>query len=223
MCFGGADAGGLLPGRRGTGAMPGGTAGAFGAGSRGVPSGRRAANGARAGLGRVGPTKAACRARRRGAGTCRAAGRGRYTAAFRGGRGEGVSRAAVYGGRAGYSRGRRAYCRGAAGGGPGRTENALSCAACVGLRATGGKDGSSAGEKARFRYIRKRFSPGRGLCRFRADLSPKPCRFGRVAFSAARSDECVTPGGAGEKPRRKTKRPSERSEPHEKPDFRYRD
>mgnify|MGYP004475739521 CR=1 FL=1 len=28
--------------------------------------------------------------------------------------------AAVYGGRAGYSRGRRAYCRGAAGGGPGR-------------------------------------------------------------------------------------------------------
>ena len=89
----------------------------------------------------------------RGGQTCRAAGRGRYTAAFRGGRGEGVSRAAVYGGRDGYSRGRRAYCRGAAGGGPGRAKNALSCAACVGLRATGGKDGSSAGEKARFRYI----------------------------------------------------------------------
>lgn len=47
--------------------------------------------------------------------------------------------AAVYGGRAGYSRGRRAYCRGAAGGSAGRAENALSCAACVGLRATGGK------------------------------------------------------------------------------------
>ena len=107
--------------------------------------------------------------------------------------------AAVYGGRAGYS-------RGAAGGVPGRAKNALTCAACVGLRATGGKDGSGAGEKARFRYIRKRFSPGHGLCRFRADLSPKPCRFGRVAFSAARSDECVTPGGAGEKPCRKTKR-----------------
>lgn len=69
MCFGGADAGGLLPGRRGTGAIPGRAAGVFGAGSWGVPSGRRAANGARAGLGRVGPTKAACRARRRGAGT----------------------------------------------------------------------------------------------------------------------------------------------------------
>lgn len=126
--------GGGVPRRAGSGqgAVSGGTAGAFGAGSRGVPSGRRAANGARAGLGRVGPTKAACRARRRGAGTCRAAGRGRNTAAFRGGRGEGVSRAAVYGGRAGYSRGRRAYCRGAAGGGPGRAKNALSCAACVG-------------------------------------------------------------------------------------------
>lgn len=144
--------GGGVPRRagRGQGAVSGGTAGAFGAGSRGVPSGRRAANGARAGLGRVGPTKTAWRARRRGAGTCRAAGRGRYTAAFRGGRGEGVSRAAVYGGRAGYSRGRRAYCRGAAGGGPGRAKNALSCAACVGLRATGGKDGSSAGEKGPF-------------------------------------------------------------------------
>ena len=148
------------PGRRGQGAVSGGTAGAFGAGSRGVPSGRRAANGARAGLGRVGPTKAACRARRRGAGTCRAAGRERYTAAFRGGRGEGVSRAAVYGGRAGYSRGRRAYCRGAAGGGLGRAKNALSCAACVGSRATGGKDGSSAGEKARFRYIKEALFAG---------------------------------------------------------------
>lgn len=150
MCFGGADAGGLLPGRRGTGAMPGGTAGAFGAGSRGVPSGRRAANGARAGLGRVGPTKAACRARRRWAGTLPGGGRGRYTAAFRGGRGEGVSRAAVYGGRAGYSRGRRAYCRGAAGGGPGRTENALSCAACVGLQAAGGGAAAARAKKPVF-------------------------------------------------------------------------
>ena len=92
VCLGGPDAGGLLPGRRGQGAVPGGAAGAFGAGSRGVPSGRRAANGTRAGLGRVGPTKAACRARRRWAGTLPGGGRGRYTAAFRGGRGEGVSR-----------------------------------------------------------------------------------------------------------------------------------
>lgn len=106
MCFGGADAGGLLPGRRRTGAMPGGTAGAFGAGSRGVPSGRRAANGARAGLGRVGPTKAACRARRRGAGTFvgrRSAGGIRRL--FGADAGKARPGGAVYGGRAGYSRG----------------------------------------------------------------------------------------------------------------------
>ena len=41
----------------------------------------------------------------RGGHVYRAAGRGRYTAAFRGGRGEGAGRAALYGGRAGYSRG----------------------------------------------------------------------------------------------------------------------
>ena len=112
VCLGGPDAGGLLPGRRGTGAMPGGTAGAFGAGSRGVPSGRRAANGARAGLDRVGPTKAACRARRRGAGM------------FAGRRAR-----AVYGGFPGRTRGRRkpgggirraGYSRGAVGLLPGR-------------------------------------------------------------------------------------------------------
>ena len=102
MCFGGADAGWLLPGRRGTGAMPGGTAGAFGAGSRGVPSGRRAANGARAGLGRVGPTKAACRARRRGAGTL-----------------SGGGARAVYGGFPGRIRGRRGLGRRYTAGGPG--------------------------------------------------------------------------------------------------------
>lgn len=102
MCFGGADAGGLLPGRRGTGAMPGGTAGAFGAGSRGVPSGRRAANGARAGLGRVGPTKAACRARRRWAGTL-----------------PGGGARAVYGGFPGRTRGGRGLGRRYTAGGPG--------------------------------------------------------------------------------------------------------
>ena len=39
MCLGGPDAGGLLPGRRGTGAMPGGTAGAFGAEAGGFSPG----------------------------------------------------------------------------------------------------------------------------------------------------------------------------------------
>lgn len=123
-----------------------------------------------AGFCRGGAGKALCLATRRvlpGRGepepSFRAAGRGRYTAAFRGGRGEGVSRAAVYGGRDGYNRWRRASYRDAAGGGAGQAKNALSCAACVGLQATGGKDGSSAGEKARFRYIRKRFSRGAGF------------------------------------------------------------
>ena len=69
VCLGGLDAGGLSLGRRAADAVPGRTAGVFGAGSRGLSARRRAANGARAGLGRVSPTKAACRARRRGAGT----------------------------------------------------------------------------------------------------------------------------------------------------------
>ncbi len=115
MCFGGADAGGLLPGRRGTGAVSGGTAGAFGAGSRGVPSGRRAANGARAGLGRVGPQRP--RVGRDGAGRARAGRRGAGGIRRLSGADAGRARpgAAVYGGRAGYSRGRRAYCRGGGG------------------------------------------------------------------------------------------------------------
>ena len=80
------------------------------------------------------------------------------------------------------------------------------------------------GRKGSFSLYKEALFTGRRLCRFRADLPPKPCRFGRVAFSAAQSDECVTPSGAGEKPCRKTKtRYSERSTPHEKPDFRHRD
>ena len=117
MCPGRPDEGGLSPGRRGAGAVPGGAAGVFGAGSRGVPSGRRAANGARAGLGRVGPTKAACRARRRGAGTLPGGGTravyGGFPGRTRGKRGPGRRYTAGVPGIAG---GRRAYYRGAAGG-----------------------------------------------------------------------------------------------------------
>ncbi len=79
------------------------------------------------------------------------------------------------------------------------------------------------GRKSPFLPYKEALFSGRGSCQIRAVLRPNPCRFGRVAFSAAQSDECVTPGGAGKKPRRKTKRPSERNAPHEKPDFRYRD
>ena len=85
------------------------------------------------------------------------------------------------------------------------------------------RGGGRGGRKSPFLPYKEALFSGRGSCQIRAVLRPNPCCFGRVAFSAAQSDECVTPGGAGEKPRRKTKRPSERSAPHEKPDFRYRD
>lgn len=151
------------PGRRGQGAVSGDATGASGARRAGafLPGcGRKPGAG---GLGRVRRTKAAWRARRRGAGTLPGGGRGRYTAAFRGGRGEGVSRAAVYGGRAGYS-------RGAAGLLPGRGERRPRTGGkrseLRGLcRVTGHRwgCGSGASEKARFRYIRKRFSRGAGF------------------------------------------------------------
>ena len=111
-------------------------------------------------------------------------------------------------------------CRSQAGGGAGKT--AAPSAACVGFQATSAIE-AAGGRKSPFLPYKEALFSGRGSCQTRAVLRPNPCRFGRVAFSAAQSDECVTPGGAGEKPRRKTKRPSERSAPHEKPDFRYRD
>lgn len=139
------------PGRRGQGAVPGDAAGAFGAGSRDVPIRRRVANGARAGFGRVRRTKAACRARRRGAGTL-AGRRGAGGIRRLSGADTGKARAgaAVYGGRDGYNRGRRASYRNAAGGGAGQAKNALSCAACVGLQATGGKAAAARAKKPVF-------------------------------------------------------------------------
>ena len=107
-------------------------------------------------------------------------------------------------------------------GGRRRGKMAAPSAACVGFQATSAIE-AAGGRKSPFLPYKEALFPGRGSCQIRAVLRPNPCRFGRVAFSAAQSDECVTPGGAGEKPRRKTKRPSERSAPHEKPDFRYRD
>ena len=103
-----------------------------------------------------------------------------------------------------------------------RRKMAAPSAACVGFQATSAIE-TAGGRKSPFLPYKEALFSGRSSCQIRAVLRPNPCRFGRVAFSAAQSDECVTPGGAGEKPRRKTKRPSERSEPHEKPDFRYRD
>ena len=167
-----------------------------GAGNRSLPSGRRR----EAGRGRAWLHEA-----HKG----RAAG-----AAARGGTWPGGAARAV----CGVFRGRRG--EGAAGGGAGKT--AAPSAACVGFQATSAIE-AAGGRKSPFLPYKEALFSGRGSCQIRAVLRPNPCRFGRVAFSAARSDECVTPGGAGEKPRRKTKRPSERSAPHEKPDFRYRD
>ena len=186
-----------------------------GAGSRSLPSGRRR----EAGRGRDWPREAH---KGRVAGT---AARGGHVAGRRG--------AGGFRGFPGRKRGRRggrrargskaeaaARCRGTAGGGAGKT--AAPSAACVGFQATSAIE-TAGGRKSPFLPYKEALFSGRSSCQIRAVLRPNPCRFGRVAFSAAQSDECVTPGGAGEKPRRKTKRPSERSEPHEKPDFRYRD
>lgn len=107
-------------------------------------------------------------------------------------------------------------------GGRRRGKMAAPSAACVGFQVTPAIE-VAGGRKSPFLPYKEALFSGRGSCQIRAVLRPNPCRFGRVAFSAAQSDECVTPGGAGKKPRRKTKRPSERSAPHEKPDFRYRD
>ena len=80
-------------------AVPGGTAGVFGAEAGGFSPGGGPPTGRGRGLAAWGPQRP--RVGRDGAGRacCRAAGRGRYTAAFRGRRGEGACRAAVYGGR----------------------------------------------------------------------------------------------------------------------------
>ena len=184
-----------------------------GAGSRSLPSGRRR----EAGRGRACPREAhkgrVAGAAARGGQRGRAARRGRFAGLS--GADEGKARRAA-GGKAGAA----PRCRGAAGDGAGKT--AAPSAACVGFQATSAIE-AAGGRKSPFLPYKEALFSGRGSCQIRAVLRPNPCRFGRVAFSAARSDECVTPGGAGEKPRRKTKRPSERSEPHEKPDFRYRD
>ena len=180
------------------------------AGSRSLPSGRRR----EAGHGRAWPREAhkdrvAGAAARGGhvAGRCGTGGFRGFPGRTRGRRGGQRAR----GGKAGAA----ARCRGAG-------KIAAPSAACVGFQATSAIE-AAGGRKSPFLPYKEALFSGRGSCQIRAILRPNPCRFGRVAFSAAQSDECVTPGGAGEKPRRKTKRPSERSAPHEKPDFRYRD
>ena len=162
VCRGGLDAGGLSPARRVR--YAGRNGGRF---RRGKPGRSYQATGCQRGAGGAWP---------RGAHKGRVSGataRGGRVAGRRGAGGirrlsgvdAGKARAgaAVYGGRGGYSRGRRASYRDAAGGGAGRAKNALSCAACVGLRAPGGNGGSGAGKKARFRHIRKRFCRGAGF------------------------------------------------------------
>ena len=204
------------PGRREQSAVPGGAAGASGARGAGafLPGG--GGKPGAGGIGRVRRTKAVWRARRRGAGTCgRAARRGRFSGLS--GSEAGKARRAAGAGRQG-----RGGCPLPGRSGRRRRKMAAPSAACVGFQATSAIE-AAGGRKSPFLPYKEALFSGRSSCQIRAVLRPNPCRFGRVAFSAARSDECVTPGGAGEKPRRKTKRPSERSEPHEKPDFRYRD
>ena len=177
-----------------------------GAGSRSLPSGRRR----EAGRGRDWPREAH---KGRVAGTWPGGAAQAVFGAFRVGSGEGAAGAGWQG---------RGGCPLPGHGGRRRGKMAAPSAACVGFQATSAIE-AAGGRKSPFLPYKEALFSGRGSCQIRAVLRPNPCRFGRVAFSAAQSDECVTPGGAGEKPRRKTKRPSERSTPHEKPDFRYRD
>lgn len=121
-----------------------------GAESRSLPSGRRR----EAGRGRAWPREAH---KGRVAG---AAARGGHMAGRRGtggirrlsgvDAGKARAGAAVYGGRDGYNRWRRASYRDAAGGGAGQAKNALSCAACVGLQATGGGAAAARAKKPVF-------------------------------------------------------------------------
>lgn len=116
----------------------------------------------------------------------------------------------------------RRLCRSQAGGG------ALA-AVCIGGRSAGvvspgqrgqgavpgGAAGASGRRGGRFRARRAgAFLPGGG---------GKPGAGGLARVRRTKAAWRARRRGAGEKPRRKTKRPSERSAPHEKPDFRYRD
>ena len=92
---------------------------------------------------------------------------------------------------------------------------AAPSAACVGFQATSAIE-AAGGRKSPFLPYKEALFSGRSSCQIRAVLRPNPCRFGRVAFSTAQSDECVTPRGT---PHGKRKR----RQPHENSDFRYRD
>ena len=160
------------------------------AGSRSLPSGRRR----EAGHGRAWPREAhkdrvAGAAARGGhvAGRC-------GTGGFRGFPGR--TR-----GRRGGQRARRAAGAGRQGRGgcplPGRGQN--SCTQRGLCRVSGHLCDRGGGRKSPFLPYKEALFSGRGSCQIRAILRPNPCRFGRVAFSAAQSDECVTPGEAGKK------------------------
>lgn len=79
-------------------------------------------------------------------------------------------------------------------GGRRRGKMAAPSAACVGFQATSAIE-AAGGRKSPFLPYKEALFSGRSSCQIRAVLRPDPCRFGRVAFSAAQSDECVTPGG----------------------------
>lgn len=98
-----------------------------------------------------------------------------------------TSGGAARGGKAGAA----ARCRSAAGG---AGKMAAPSAACVGFQATSAIE-AAGGRKSPFLPYKEALFSERGSCQIRAVLRPNPCRFGRVAFSAAQSDECVTPGG----------------------------
>lgn len=179
------------------------------AGSRSLPSGRRR----EAGHGRAWPREAhkdrvAGAAARGGhvAGRCGTGGFRGFPGRTRGRRGGQRAR----GGKAGAA----ARCRGAG-------KIAAPSAACVGFQATSAIE--AAGEKARFCLIRKRFFPGAALVKSELFCARILVASVGLLFRRRRVMNVSRRARRAKKPCRKTKRPSERSAPHEKPDFRYRD
>ena len=135
----------------------------------------------------------------RGGHVLRGGGARAYTAAFRARRGEGAAYTAGGPGIAG------ATCLLPGRGGRRRGAGAKRChlrGLCRVIRHMWGW-WQRRGRKAAFSLYKEALLSGGGLCRLRADFARKPCRFRRVAFSATRSDECVTPSGAAKAPPKK--------------------
>ena len=207
---------GLLPGRRGQGAVSGDATGASGARRAGafLPGG--GGKPGTGGLGRVRRTKAAWRALRRGAGTWPGGAALAVCGAFRGGRGEG----ATGGGRGGKA-GAAPRCRGR--GGRRRGQNGCTQRGLCRVSSHLCDRGGSAGEKARFCLIRKRFFPGAALVKSELFCARILVASVGLLFRRRGVMNVSRRAGRAKSPAGKRNDQAKGAHPHEKPDLRYRD